>query len=163
MHAHAYLAPSSVGGFFHRLKVDGRFETPAERVTDPATEKSLTDFSKRAQDDPPSDFQSDALSSIAGPASIRDEVISTKGLKFQVPGAVADLQGTFAIHTSAVHLTGDLKMQSDISHTATGFKSFLLKPLAPFFKKKHAGAVIPIAVTGTPGKYKVEQDLNHTK
>jgi hypothetical protein len=41
-------------------------------------------------------------------------------------------------------------MDTDISHAATGFKSFLLKPLAPFFKKKNAGAVISIAVTGMP-------------
>ncbi len=134
LHAHAYLAPSSVGGFFHRLKVDGAFDVPAERVTNPATEKRLTDFSQRAQGksvpdasqgDPPKDSRVDALSSIAGPASIRDEIVTSKGLTFKVPGADADLQGTFAFHTGAVHLTGDLTMHADISHTATGFKSFL--------------------------------------
>jgi hypothetical protein len=54
-------------------------------------------------------------------------------------------------------------MDTDISHTATGFKSFLLKPLAPFFRKKHAGAVVPIAVTGTPGHYGVSQNITHNK
>jgi hypothetical protein len=54
-------------------------------------------------------------------------------------------------------------MQSDISHTTTGFKSMLMKPLIPFFKKKSAGAVIPIAITGRPGNYKVTQNLTHTK
>jgi len=54
-------------------------------------------------------------------------------------------------------------MNTDVSHTATGFKAFLLKPVAPFFKKKNAGAVVPIAVTGTPGKYNVEANLNHKK
>jgi len=54
-------------------------------------------------------------------------------------------------------------MDTDISHTATGFKSFLLKPLAPFFKKKNAGAVIPIAVTGLPGHYQVSQNIAHNK
>jgi hypothetical protein len=62
-----------------------------------------------------------------------------------------------------VHLAGNLKMESDISHAATGFKSLLLRPLAPFFKKHHAGAVVPIAVTGGPGNYKVSQDLLHEK
>jgi hypothetical protein len=172
LHAHASLAPSSEGRFFHRLHVDGAFDVPVERATDPKTEKSLTDFSYRAQDkkepdalkdNSQQDSEADALSSIAGPASIRDEVVTTSGVLFQVPGAEANLKGTFAIHTRTVHLTGDLRMHSDISHTATGFKSLLLKPLAPFFRKQHAGAVIPIAVTGTPGKYKVEQDLGHKK
>jgi hypothetical protein len=170
LRAHAYLAPASVGGFFHRLKVDGTFDVPAERATDAKTEKSLTDFSHRAQDknsatqpNPPADGDGDALSSIAGPASIRDEIVTTNGLQFKVSGAEANLHGTFAIHTLTVHMTGDLKMDNDISHTATGFKAFLLKPIAPFFKKKNAGALVPIAVTGTPGKYKVEADLNHKK
>ena len=170
LRAHAYLAPVSEGGFFHRLKVDGTFDVPAERATDAKTEKSLTDFSHRAQGknsapepNPPEDGVADALSSIAGPVSIRDEIVTTKGLRFKVSGAEANLHGTFAIHTLTVHLSGDLKMDSDLSHTATGFKAFLLKPIAPFFKKKNAGALVPIAVTGTPGKYKVEADLNHNK
>jgi hypothetical protein len=170
LRAHAYLAPSSVGRFFHRLKVDGRFDVPAERATDAKTEKSLTDFSHRAQGknpgpqpNPPVDGDGDALSSIMGPAQIRDEIVTTSGLQFKVSGAEANLHGTFAIHTLAVHLTGDLKMNTDVSHTATGFKAFLLKPVAPFFKKKNAGAVVPIAVTGTPGKYNVEANLNHKK
>ena len=62
-----------------------------------------------------------------------------------------------------MHMLGELKMESDISHVTTGFKSVLLKPLAPFFKKKHAGAVVPIAVTGGPGNYKVNQNLLHDK
>jgi hypothetical protein len=56
-------------------------------------------------------------------------------------------------------MLGDLHMQTDISHVTTGFKSFLLKPLAPFFKKKGAGAVVPIAITGSPGRYKVSQNV----
>jgi hypothetical protein len=62
-----------------------------------------------------------------------------------------------------VHLAGNLEMQSDISHVTTGWKSFLLKPLIPFFKGKRAGAVIPIAITGRPGQYKVGQNLLHQK
>ena len=41
----------------------------------------------------------------------------------------------------------------------TGFKSFLLKPLAPFFRKKKAGAVVPIRITGGPGQYAVGQNV----
>ena len=73
------------------------------------------------------------------------------------------MAGTFRFHGEVAHLTGNLKMDTDISHTATGFKSFLLKPLAPFFKKKNAGAVVPIAVTGTAGHYQVSQDIGHNQ
>ena len=103
------------------------------------------------------------LSSIQGHTQIENGIVSTSRVIFKVPGATATLAGTFRFHDQAVHLTGNLKMDTDISHTATGFKSFLLKPLAPFFKKKNAGAVVPIAVTGTPGHYQVSQDITHNK
>lgn len=168
LHAHATLAPSSEGDFFHRLHVMGAFDVPAEHVTDDKTRKGLASFSTRAQggkapqtDEEPAD--ADAISSLAGPAVIEDAVMHTKNLTFKVAGATATLAGTYNFHTDAVHLTGTVATKADIAHDAGGFKSFLLKPLAPFFRKKNAGAVIPIAVTGTPGKYKVTEDLGHRK
>jgi hypothetical protein len=74
-----------------------------------------------------------------------------------------DLHGTFNLHDGSAHMVGTLQMKSDVSHATTGFKSFLLKPLIPFFKKKKAGAVIPIAVNGKPGNYQVSQDVLGTK
>ena len=105
----------------------------------------------------------DAISSLQGTAEIRDAVVSSPRLTFRVPGAEADLGGTFNLHSDAVHLVGQLRMETDISHAETGFRSWLLKPLAPFFRKKQAGAVVPIAVTGVPGHYQVTQDLAHDK
>jgi hypothetical protein len=168
LHSRAYLEPGAHGsGFLHRLHVSGSFDVPAERVTDEKTEKSLTDFSHRAQGKKDPDAEratnADTLSSLKGPAQIQDGVASSEHLGFQIAGARADLSGTFNFHNSVVHLVGNLRMDTDISHTATGFKSFLLKPLAPFFKKKNAGALIPIAVTGGPGHYQVTQDITHKK
>ncbi|WP_162601481.1 AsmA-like C-terminal region-containing protein [Occallatibacter savannae] len=170
--SHAYLGPPG-DGFIARLRLNGSFDVPAEKLTDKDTEKSLSAFSQRAQGkqkntgleaDPNAPAPgTDVVSSLRGPAKVEDGVASTSHLEFRIPGAMATLVGTFRFHDDAVHLTGDLKMDTDISHTATGFKSFLLKPLAPFFKKKNAGAVIPIAVTGLPGHYKVSQNLAHTK
>ena len=177
LRSHAYLAPTGAGGgFLHRLHVTGTFDVPAERVSDRDTEKSLSAFSERAQgkktpdEDPHKPDQAkssspaaDVLSAIKGPAQIRDGIASSQHLTFNIPGAQADLGGTFNFHNKEVHLTGNLRMDTDISHTATGFKSFLLKPLAPFFKKKTAGALVAIAVTGTPGHYQVTQDILHKK
>ena len=170
--SHAYLGPPG-DGFIARLRVSGSFAVPAERVTNRNTEKSLSAFSQRAQGKQKNTgFQSDpnapppetdVLSSLEGPTKIENGIASTPHLRFRVPGAEATLAGTYRFHDDAVHLTGNLRMDTDISHTATGFKSFLLKPLAPFFKKKNAGAVIPIAVTGLPGHYAVSQNLAHSK
>jgi hypothetical protein len=39
-------------------------------------------------------------------------------------------------------------MDASLSKAAGGFKSVLLLPLDPFFKRAHAGAVIPIHIGG---------------
>ena len=168
LHSHAYIAPSIDGaGFLQRLRVDGVFDVPTERLTNLSAEKGLSAFSQRAQGDESEGHSvsstADELSSVKGSAQIRNGIISSPRLTFIVSGAQANLSGTFNLHGQIVHLVGNLTMKSDISHATTGFKSFLLKPLAPFFKSRHAGAVIPIAVTGGPGQYKVSQDIMHNK
>ena len=50
-----------------------------------------------------------------------------------------------------------------MSHAVTGWKALLLKPVSPLFRKKDAGAVVPIAVTGTAQKPKVGADFFHDK
>ena len=164
---HAHLAPQTDGAkFLQRLSVDGSLVLPKERLTDPAKEQTLSSFSQRAQggkqDDDP-DAGAEVLSRLEGQVKVRDGVVSTERLMFVMPGASADMKGTYNLRDGTVHMLGELKMESDISHATTGFKSVLLKPLAPFFKKKDAGAVIPIAVTGGPGDYKVKQNLLHDK
>lgn len=167
-----HVAPDRHGEkFLRRLTLQGSFDLPAEKLTDRATEQSLTAFGARAQgassgkDQPgdPARAAADVVSSLKGQAIVRNGILSTDQLTFEMPGASANLKGTYAFHGGAVHLIGHLKMDSDISHAATGFKSVLLKPLAPFFKRKQAGAVVEIAVTGTPHHYAVAQDVLHNK
>ena len=105
----------------------------------------------------------DAISSLEGPVAVDKGIARSPDLRFQVPGAKARLSGTFNFENRAVHLTGKLATQAELSGDTTGFKSILLKPLDPFFKKHKHGAVIPIAVTGTPGHYKVTEDITHSK
>jgi hypothetical protein len=163
---HATLLPAQNGArFLHRLRVSAALTAPAETMTNHATEQSLTAFSHRAAGNAPKSnpndesAESDVLSSISGHASLADGIVSTRDLRVQFPGASTTLAGTWSLNSTAAHLTGDLNMATDISHATTGFKSLLLKPLAPFFKHGKAGAVIPIAFTGTSGNYKVSQDI----
>ncbi len=169
LRSHAYVAPAAQGRkFLQRLRMDGRFNLPRERITNPATERKLTDFSQRVQVAHPTASEGDGsapdvISRLSGAAKIRNGIAYARGLNFQVPGAAINLNGTFNLRNQNAHLLGDLRMQSDISHLTTGFKSLLLKPLAPFFKKRGAAAVIPIAITGAPHQYKVQQNIFHRK
>jgi hypothetical protein len=154
--------------------MEGTFDIPAERLTNKTTERKLSAFSQRSQGLKSTDLDavladqdptahSDALSSLNGRAQIRDGIVSTERLTCQMPGAALDLNGTFNFNDRIVHLLGNLYMESDISHVTTGFKSLLMKPLIPFFKRDNSGAVVPIAITGSPHRYKVTQNLFHHK
>jgi hypothetical protein len=165
LHGHAHLAAAEhAESFLERFTMKGEFEIPKERLTDSPTEKSLTAFSERAQgvsDDKAAaaaDDQ-DVLSSLVGSVVIAKGVVHGTRLVFTVPGASIEGNGTFDLGSEKVDITGQLRMQADLTHATTGFKSFLLKPLAPFFRKKHAGAVVPVRVTGGPGHYTIGQNV----
>ena len=163
LHGHVRVDGSSGDEkFLQRLHVVGGFNVPQERLTDAATEQKLSDFSERAQGVKQDDDE-DVLSSLSGDVTVQDGVLSASRITFDVGGAEANMNGTFNFKNRNVNLAGQVKMDTDITHVTTGFKSFLLKPLVPFTKKKSAGAVIPIAVTGGPGHYKVAQNFLHDK
>jgi uncharacterized protein involved in outer membrane biogenesis len=160
-----HVAPADKGDFYDRLLLQGRFSVPAERLTDKATERSLSAFSERAQGADSKDAEGsegaeqDVVSELSGDVTVRNGMVLAKQISFNVPGAATQLSGTFNLRTSDARLTGHVAMDKDLSHVTTGFKSMLLKPLAPFFKRGDKGAVIPVAVTGGPGKYKITQNV----
>ena len=175
LHGHAEVLPGAPGRkFLDRLVMQGSFDVPNEKLTNPSTEESLSAFSERARKDPEAKHEPetgpdvDVLSSFEAPFTLRDAVVTTSRARFVVQGASADLHGTYNLRSKDVHLTGNLNMQASLSHVTTGFKSALLKPFSIFFHHKDAegkqeGAVFPIAVTGKPGSYRVTGNLLHTK
>jgi hypothetical protein len=97
-----------------------------------------------------SDASADVVSSFNGQAKIHDGVLSTQRITLEMPGVDVDLSGSFNLRDSTVDRTGNLRMLSDISHTTTGFKLALMKPLTPFFQRTEPVPFNPFAVTGGP-------------
>jgi hypothetical protein len=165
LHGHAHIeAAEKAESFLDRLTANGVFEIPKARLTDSRTEKSLTAFSERAKgaaDGTAASVaeQQDVLSSLVGAVVITKGVAHGSRLVFKVPGASIAASGTFDFQSEKVDMLGELRMHADLPHVTTGFKSFLLKPLAPFFRKKHVGAVVPVRVTGSPGHYTIDQNV----
>ncbi len=168
LHSHAVIAAASdQRSFFERLRMDGGFDIPAELLTKRPAERKLTAFSLRAEkgspavDAPAADYG--VVSGLGGVVAIRNGVAFTDRLTFLVPGARVNLHGSYDLRNQKAHLLGDLHMESDVSHATTGWKSLLLKPFAPLFKRDGSAAVVPIAITGSPGSYKVSQNILHDK
>jgi len=95
------------------------------------------------------DDEDRVVSNLSGHVELRGEVATFSNVSFAVPGALAQMNGTYHLKSHAVDLHGTLKTDTTLSHMATGFTSVLLKPFNIFFKKKHAGAVVPAHLTGT--------------
>jgi hypothetical protein len=56
-----------------------------------------------------------------------------------------------------------LQVDSKISNTTSGTKSFFLKMMEPFFKKKKKGEIVPVRISGTFGHPSFGLSLNDKK
>lgn len=143
--------PSGPRPFLRKLRVQGDFTIGEVRFSKPATEQNLDQFSARAQGKKPGKNPDSAVvpGTTQGHVVVEDGVATFSNLTFGIPGATAQLHGTFNLLDQRVNLEGVLKTEASLSHSTSGIKSVLLKPLDPFFKKKHAGAAVGISLTGT--------------
>jgi len=91
----------------------------------------------------------DVISNLAGHVEVRDAIAHFHDLSFAVPGALAKVHGVYNLENKEINLHGTLKTEAELSEMSTGFKSALLKPLNIVFKKKHAGAEVPVHLIGT--------------
>src|SRR5262249_12116251 len=70
-------------------------------------------------------------------------------LTFTVPGATAEVQGTYDLISKRINLRGTLYMTAKLSQATTGVKSFLLKVINPFTKKDKPNEPVWFRLTGT--------------
>ena len=102
-----------------------------------------------SKDDNSVDAAATVLSNLKGHVLLKGGTARFSNLSFSVPGAVAQMQGTYNLITEKVDLHGTLKTDSAPSNTTQGVKSVLMKVLDPFFKKKAVGYAMPVKITGT--------------
>lgn len=167
-HAEANFT-SGPGPFLRRLHLTGDVSLHQGHFVS-ARQRSVDAFSARVRKNPPGDSKDSApddptLVYAAASTHVRfqDGIAYVPDIVVTLPGAEAKLHGTFNLLNTSIHLTGTAALEKSLSHAATGWKSILLKPLSPFFRHKEAGAVVPIAVTGTAQNPKLGQDVLHDK
>jgi hypothetical protein len=154
------------GRFLQRLALKGNVSISQAHFVSPQTQQDLDSFSARVRKDPPGSSATDTdhvRAEAQTQTTFHDGMAYFPDVQVSFPGANAHLGGTFNLLNTQIHLTGKVALDRDISHAATGWKSWMLKPLAPLFRHKDAGAVVSIAVTGTARKPQVGQDILHDK
>jgi AsmA-like C-terminal region len=168
--AHVIIPPSDAP-FLHKLCLVGDFGIGDGQFAKPATQISVDTLSQRALGEkvspavtpaisnPDASDPGGVISELAGHVELRNGTATLNDLRFAVPGASAHMHGTYNLETLAIDLHGTLKTEEEFSGLASAFKSVMLKPFNVFFRKKHAGAVLPVHLTGTYKKPEAGLDL----
>jgi hypothetical protein len=147
-HAHV-VWPTEEHPFLKRIALQGEFEIEHAQWASAERRASLNDLSKRASGKKKDAPTEEVTAHIKSSVQLTGGVAKLKGIVVQVPAAEATMDGTYNVENTKIDFHGNLKTESSLSNESTGAKAILLKPLDPFFKRKHAGAVVPVEMTGT--------------
>ena len=102
-------------------------------------------------------------------SKLRDErhIQSHQRSYFLSPIAIPDswhpsnLTGTYSLDGNHFDFHGKARLDAKLSQMVTGWKSILLKPVDPFFRKNGAGTEIPVKVSGTKSEPHFGVDFGH--
>ena len=124
------------------------------KFTDAGVQKKLSGMSHRARGRDPEQQAENVVSDLSGTFRLKDGSLSFSDLAFGLPGATVRLHGSYGLRSEAIAFDGTLRMDATISEAAGagGMKGFFLKAIDPLFRKKGAGALVPIKVRGTREK-----------
>jgi hypothetical protein len=103
----------------------------------------------------------DIASEMRGNFTFADGKITLPALNYRVPGADIAMHGVYNLHNQSLDFSGQARLDAHISQMVTGWKSWLLKPVDPFFAKDGAGTQVPIKVGGTTSHPDIGLDFNH--
>jgi hypothetical protein len=121
-------------------------------------------LSLRAQGDPKDakPGAEDVHSEMMGQFVMADGKLTFSKLDYTLPGAVVMLVGEYTLDGERFEFEGKVRTDAKVSQmVASKWKSILLKPVDPFFKKNGAGAEIPVKVSGTRSAPKFGLNLHH--
>jgi hypothetical protein len=145
-----FLLPPGESDVIERLELAGEFDVGAAKFTEANIQRRLAAMSHRARGRDPDERVENVVSDLSGKFRLKNATLTFSNLAFAMPGSIVRLHGSYGLATEALWFDGTLRMEATISEAAGGgLKGLLLKAIDPIFRKKGAGAIIPIRVRGT--------------
>ncbi|WP_222597513.1 hypothetical protein [Edaphobacter albus] len=147
-----------------RMGLRGAFQLRAIHFTNPEWQDKVDMLSLRARGQPKEakPGAEDVSSLMNGQFVMGNGSLRFHELSYSLPGADVNLAGVYSLNGSDLDFSGNVRTKAALSNmVATWWKSWLLKPVDPFFKKHGAGAEIPIKISGSRGAPKFGLDLKH--
>lgn len=155
-----FTLPPGEADVIERLRLNGEFDLAKGEFSDPGVREKLASMSQRARGADPARAPDSVVTDLEGKFRLSNALLTLTALQFRIPGATVRLAGSYGLRTEAIEMDGSLRMQATISEAAGGgIKGALLKLVDPLFRKKGAGAVIPIKVRGTRSDPKFGVDV----
>src|SRR6266511_2541818 len=141
--------PPGKGEVIDRMTLAGKFALDAAKFTSKAIQDRIDELSRRGQGRPSDERVDDVASDMRGAFELAGARMTVRTLTFQVEGAQVRLAGAYGVKSERLDFHGELRLQATVSQTQTGWRSLVLKVFDPLFRRKGAGTVLPITVTGT--------------
>jgi|SRR5579862_1468562 len=132
-----------------KLKLDGGFEISAAHFSQLNVQEKVNKLSHAGKGEPEEPETNTVASDFRGNFALDGGIMTFRKLSFRVPGVGISLNGKYGLLDEQLDFHGTARLEAKLSDMTTGFKSFLLKAVDPLFKKKNAGAELPIKITGT--------------
>jgi hypothetical protein len=154
--------PQGKAPILERLALEGSVKADRLKFSSDAVQDKIDELSRRGQGRPTDAAIDNVASKMATKFVLNKGVFTYRGLSFNVEGAQIRLDGTHSLRTKTVDFAGVVLLNATVSQTQTGYKSWLLKPFDPLFKKNGAGARLVITVAGTQDQPKVGLDFGKT-
>jgi hypothetical protein len=149
LHADLLLPPGKAD-VVERLQLSGAFDLSSAAFSDAGVRAKLAGMSARARGADPAAAPDTVVTDLEGRFALSGGTMTFADLRFRIPGATVQLAGSYGLRSEILNFDGTLRMQATISEAAGGgLKSVFLKAVDPLFRKKGAGAVLPIKVRGT--------------
>ncbi len=145
--------------FLKKVKLEGTFGIGHGSFTKPETQKDVNELSAGARGQNKED-PATVLTDLKGSVRLVEGLTHFSDISFGIPGAKAQMHGTYSIlEPHRIDLHGQMRVESKISKTTSGVKSFFLKIMDPIFKKRKKGEVVPVHILGTYEKPNFGLDL----
>jgi hypothetical protein len=155
--------PPGDRAFLKKINLAGSFGVGEGKFEKTSMQEDVDKLSAGARGEKISSDPETALTDLTGQVVLRNGIANFSDLAFGVPGAKAQLHGSYDLVNYKIDLHGQLWVDSKISNTTTGARALILKAMDPFFKKRKKGEVLPIRLSGTYQKPAFGLDLDDKK
>jgi hypothetical protein len=142
------VIPPGAGPFLQKIAMEGAFVIGDAVLTNRDRQSQVDLLSKRASGEKRQKETDRVSGRLEGKVLLQNGSALFIPVSFQIPGASIRMTGRYNLLSQRIDFHGDAWTQAELSDDTTGVKSVLLKPINSFFKRKHAGAKVPVEMTG---------------